>query len=74
LIEGETMSETPRSHRGWSWWYLLLILQCAAALWVPFFNKTEPTLIGLPFFYWYQLLLVVVAAVFTALVYFATEE
>jgi Protein of unknown function (DUF3311) len=29
---------------------------------------------GIPFFYWFQLLWVIVGAAFTALVYFATDE
>ena len=29
---------------------------------------------GIPFFYWFQLLWVIVSAVFTAIVYFATER
>jgi hypothetical protein len=60
--------------RGWSWWYLLFIAQFIAVLWPPFFNKIDPQLIGIPFFYWYQLLWVVIAAVFTAVVYRATTR
>jgi Protein of unknown function (DUF3311) len=63
---------TPR--RGWSWWHLLLIVQFIAVLWPPFYNRVEPTLIGMPFFYWYQLAWVIIAAILTAIVYFATEE
>ncbi len=67
--------ENARERRsGWSWWYLLFLVQFALALWVPLYNRTEPTLIGIPFFYWFQLVLVVVAAIFTAVVYFATDE
>jgi hypothetical protein len=29
---------------------------------------------GIPFFYWYQLLWVIIGAVFTAIVYFATDD
>jgi FtsH-binding integral membrane protein len=57
-----------------SWWYVLLLLQFALALWVSFYNKVEPTLAGIPFFYWYQLLLIVVGAILTAIVYFKTER
>ena len=56
-----------------SWWYLLFVLQFLVILWPPFYNKAEPTLIGLPFFYWFQLLWVLVSAVFTAVVYWATR-
>jgi hypothetical protein len=58
----------------WSWWYLLFLIQFAAILWPPFYNKAEPALVGIPFFYWYQLLCVIVGAVLTAIVYFATDD
>jgi hypothetical protein len=56
-----------------SWWYLLFVVQVLVILWPPLYNKVEPTLIGLPFFYWFQLLWVIVSAVFTAVVYWATR-
>lgn len=62
------------ARRAWSWWYLLFIAEGGIILWPPFYNRMEPTWIGIPFFYWFQLLWVIVAAVLTALVYFATEE
>jgi hypothetical protein len=45
-----------------------------AVLWPPFYNKTEPQLIGVPFFYWYQLAWVIIAAVATAVVYRVTSK
>ena len=62
-----------RPDRAWSWWYLLLLAQFIPSLWVPFYNSIEPTWIGMPFFYWYQLLWVIIGAILTAIVYFATE-
>lgn len=59
---------------GWSWWYLLFVIQFAVALWPPFYNKLEPTLMGIPFFYWFQLLWIIVSAVFTAIVYRAVRD
>jgi len=59
--------------RGWSYWYLLLLIQFVAVLWVLFYNSAEPYLAGVPFFYWYQLLWVLIGAGLTAIVYFATE-
>jgi hypothetical protein len=59
--------------RSWSWWYLLLLLQFVPALWVPFYNTAEPSFIGMPFFYWFQLALVLASAAVTAVVYWATE-
>ncbi len=61
------------NHSGWNWWYLLFLIQFVAALWVPFYNTAEPTWAGIPFFYWYQMLWVIIGAVLTAIVYFATE-
>ena len=62
----------PVQHREWSWWYLLFVVQFVAVLWPPFYNKVEPQWHGLPFFYWYQLLWVVISAALTTVVYFAT--
>jgi len=50
------------------------VIQFAVALWPPLYNKAEPYLFGIPFFYWFQLFWVIVSAVFTAIVYFAVEE
>jgi hypothetical protein len=66
------MNNTHKS--GWSAWYLLFVVEFVAVLWPPFYNKTDPTWIGIPFFYWYQLLCVILGAVLTAIVYFATDE
>jgi len=57
----------------WSWWYLLLLIQFIAVLWVPFYNAKEPSLYGIPFFYWYQMLWVIIGAILTAIVYVATD-
>ena len=75
-VSGEVVSMMGAQNKrgGWSWWYLLFVIQFAVALWPPFYNKVEPTLIGIPFFYWFQLLWVIVSAAFTAIVYFATSD
>ena len=59
--------------RGFRLVHLLLVVPYLAVLWPPFYNKIEPTLGGMPFFYWYQLLWVIIGAILTAIVYFATE-
>jgi len=62
-----------RRHRGiWSLWLLLILLPLT--MWVPLYNRVEPTLGGFPFFYWFQLLSIVIGAVLTALAYFVTER
>jgi hypothetical protein len=68
------MSESRKDRRGWSWWYLLLLVQFVGVLWPPFFNRAEPFWVGMPLFYWYQLLWVIAGAVLTAIVYVATDD
>jgi Protein of unknown function (DUF3311) len=72
--KGDAMDNTEKKRGGWSWWYLLFVVQFAVALWPPLYNKAEPALLGLPFFYWFQLFWVLVSAVFTAIVYYATKD
>jgi hypothetical protein len=60
-------------HRNWSAWYLLLLVPFVGVLWVPFYNAIEPSWAGIPFFYWYQFLWVVISSVLTLIVYFATK-
>jgi len=67
----ESPQSRPSARR---WWYLLFIFQYIAVLWPPFYNRVEPTWIGLPFFYWYQLLWVVISAVLTGIIYLATAH
>jgi hypothetical protein len=48
---------------------VLLVPPVVLPLWVPLYNKTDPTLWGFPFFFWFQFALIVVSAVMTILVY-----
>lgn len=50
-------------------WYLALLAIVVVALWAPLYNRIEPLFAGIPFFYWFQFLLVIVAALITALAY-----
>jgi hypothetical protein len=59
---------------GWNWWYLLFLVQLVAVIWPPFYNQVEPSWIGIPFFYWYQMAWVIIGAVLTGIVYFATND
>jgi uncharacterized membrane protein len=60
-----------REKSGWlrRWARLLFLIPFVAVLWVPFYNRTEPELMGLPFFYWYQLAWVLLGAVVVLIVY-----
>jgi hypothetical protein len=68
------VEQNQRKRGGWSWWYLLFVIQVVVVLWPPFYNQAEPALMGIPFFYWSQLMFVLISAVFTAVVYFQVEE
>ena len=48
--------------------YLLLLLPLVL-LWVPFYNRIEPSLAGIPFFYWYQIVWIPITVVLTLIVY-----
>ena len=55
-------------HR-WHWSRVLLIIPFIAVLWVPFYDRVEPSVAGFPFFYWYQLLWVVLSVAVIGVVY-----
>ncbi|WP_079169365.1 MULTISPECIES: DUF3311 domain-containing protein [unclassified Streptomyces] len=48
---------------------LCLAAPFAAMLWVGSYARTEPVLAGVPFFYWYQMLWVVVSTALTMVAY-----
>ncbi|MGH8461371.1 MAG: DUF3311 domain-containing protein [Stenotrophobium sp.] len=50
-------------------WLLLLLGIVAVSLWVPLYNRVEPRLAGIPFFYWFQFVWIVVSGACTALAY-----
>jgi hypothetical protein len=51
------------------WWYLLLVPPYVGLLWVPFYARLEPELLGFPFFYWYQFAWVPLTALLTWIAY-----
>lgn len=64
------MIDSPRSQqKNRRWPLLLLILPFIVILWPPFYNSADPKLFALPFFYWFQLLWILITAVITALVF-----
>ncbi len=48
---------------------LCLFVPFVAMLWVSSYAKVEPAFIGIPFFYWYQMLWVVISTVLTMTAY-----
>ena len=61
-------SSAPASGRSTGLWVaivVILIPPVVVPLWVPLYDKTDPTLWGFPFFYWFQFLLILCSAVLT---------
>jgi len=54
--------------------YLLLIVPYLALLIVPLFNRGNPTLVGIPFFYWYQILWTLLVGLVLAPIYLFEEH
>ncbi|WP_149184337.1 DUF3311 domain-containing protein [Streptomyces sp. TRM49041] len=48
---------------------LCLVAPFVAMLWVSSYARVEPVFIGIPFFYWYQMLWVVVSTALTMVAY-----
>ena len=68
-----SQESTKPSHRSTTglWVAILVILLPAVVipLWVPLYDKTDPTLWGFPFFYWFQFALILAAAALVAVAY-----
>lgn len=54
--------------------YLLLAVPFVAMIWIGFYNRTEPSIAGIPFFYWYQLVWIPLGALLLLPVYRAEER
>ena len=53
-------------------WILIIVLlipPVVLPLWVPLYDKTEPELNGWPFFYWFQMALILFATVMTVIAF-----
>ncbi len=58
-------SPEPKRH----WLRILFVLPFISMLWVSSYNKVEPTLFDFPFYYWYQLVWVVLSAAIAGVIY-----
>ena len=54
----------------WNW---LLVVPLLVTLYPPLYNRRTPELIGIPFFYWYQLAVISVGVFCTYVVYRKTK-
>lgn len=58
------------SARGrWLLVYALLTPAVVLPLWVSLYDRTDPTLLGFPFFFWFQFALIVLAVLLTVPAY-----
>ena len=62
------MVDHPRKRARFRAYHLLLLLPFAVLL-VPFYNRAEPTLAGVPFFYWYQMAWIAITVILILIVY-----
>jgi Protein of unknown function (DUF3311) len=62
----EDVEQRPEGRR---WALLLLLLPIASIVWPPLYDHRRPTLIGIPFFVWYQFAAVLFGGVVTGVVY-----
>ncbi|MFD7433482.1 DUF3311 domain-containing protein [Streptomyces sp. NPDC059861] len=53
---------------------LCLIAPFVTMLWVGSYAKTDPTFIGIPFFYWYQMAWVVISTALTMTAYWLWQR
>jgi hypothetical protein len=54
--------------------YGLLVIPFVATLWPPLYAHAEPSVAGIPFFYWYQFVWIVLSSVVIGTVYLLTRE
>jgi len=53
---------------------ILLVLAAVPPLLVPWYAKATPALWGFPFFFWFQFLLVIWAAIMTSIAYVVAKQ
>jgi Protein of unknown function (DUF3311) len=54
--------------------YILLLLPFIGTLLPWIYNRSAPSLFGIPFFYWYQLAWVVITAALIGIVVYITQQ
>lgn len=70
----ETYVQDSTKNRSRKIWYWLLLIPYLAIGWLPSYNRIEPLAFGIPFFYWYQLLWVVLSTLVIAAVLFLAHS
>jgi hypothetical protein len=70
----DRLPQQPRNKSRWSSWNWLLVLPVLALCFPSLYARSTPTLLGWPFFYWYQFAWIILSGAITAVVYFATRD
>jgi hypothetical protein len=68
------MTDVPRARSGtsrgrWALIYVLLAPAVILPLWVPLYDREDPTFVGFPFFFWFQFALIILAVALTGPAY-----
>lgn len=63
------MNDKDEKKRGNPLWYLLMIIPVIGTCFPSFYSFVSPELWGIPFFYWYQMLWVIISGFITFLMY-----
>ena len=66
--QSQPQTQTPGRRR--TWLRVFLLIPFIALLYPPLYNSINPNFIGMPFFYWYSLLWIILTAILTAVLYF----
>ncbi|MGC2634992.1 MAG: DUF3311 domain-containing protein [Candidatus Cybelea sp.] len=53
---------------------MLLLLPVVGTLWMPAYARLEPALFGIPFFYWYQIMWIVLGSITIGAVLLLTQD
>ena len=53
------------------WYIVLFAIPYGGVIWLAMYNRVEPALFGIPFFYWFQFVWIIVTAIVTAVAYLA---
>ena len=69
--EAGASGRTSRDRSPVNW---LLLVPMLLVIWPPLFNKVDPKLFGIPFFYWFQLAVIPIGVACTAAAYLATAR
>lgn len=68
------MEDTVVKKKGSRWWYLLVLPPLIGTLFPSFYSSVTPELWGIPFFYWYQMMWVIISAITTTIMYLGLRD